>query len=282
MNNRQPHRIPSGILPAQPASARTSPAIRTSTTFPTPGSRVNSGRTPGTSKTESLYNLAGDTTAQLIAALNEGRSFITYRGPGGAYWFFPFAVEPDTSWVNRGRTPILVGATCQTITLYPGQTMFGDASVRFGSPETLGGAVAYLGTSRTFSAVSQYRSAVYRGLFTGLFLDSITRLGPALERGRLHMDSLYSDSAHYEEWTLLGDPELNVWTHGPAHRRCQPPGRHQPGCADLPGHRPFQWPAGVRRSGLRINGDRHHRLHGRNDRCVRNRRPDHFPRPEPG
>jgi hypothetical protein len=185
-------------------------------------------------KTESLYNLAGDSTPQLIAALNEGRSFITYRGVAGAYWYFPFDIFPDTSWRNCGRLPILVGATCQTVTLYPGQTMFGDESVRFGSPEALGGAVAYLGTSRNWNVASQYRSAVYRGLFTGLFLEGITRLGPALERGRMHMDSLYSDSAHYEEWTLLGDPELNVWTSVPHDAQVSHPGGINPGAQTFP------------------------------------------------
>lgn len=185
-------------------------------------------------KTESLYNLAGDTTAQLIAALNEGRSFITYRGPAGAIWYHPFAIWPDTDWVNRGRTPILVGATCETVTLYPHQTMFGDASVRFGSPEELGGAVAYLGTTRSFYSVSQYRSAVYRGFFTGLFTEGITRLGPALERGRLHMDSLFGDSTHYEEWTLLGDPELSVRTSVPHDAQVGHPGGINPGAQSLP------------------------------------------------
>lgn len=184
--------------------------------------------------TESLYNLAGDSTAQLMAALNEGRSFITYRGVAGAYWYFPFDIFPDTSWVNRGRTPILVGATCQTVTLYPGQTMFGDESVRFGSPEALGGAVAYLGTTRNWMSASEYRSAVYRGLFSSLFTAGINRLGPALERGRLRMDSLYSDSAHYEEWTLLGDPELNVWTSVPHDAQVSHPGGVSPGAQTFP------------------------------------------------
>jgi len=185
-------------------------------------------------KTESLYNLAGDSTPQLIAALNEGRSFITYRGPAGAYWYYPFAIAPDTDWVNRRRTPILVGATCETVTLFPYRTMFGDASVRFGSPEALGGAVAYLGTTRSWYSVSQYRSAVYRGLFTGLFTEDNARLGPALERGRLHMDSLFGDSAFYEEWTLLGDPELNVWTAVPHAARVSHPGGINPGAQSFP------------------------------------------------
>lgn len=197
-------------------------------------------------KTESLYNLAGDSTLQLIAALNEGRSFITFRGVAGVYWYQPFDIRPDTSWNNRGRMPILVGATCQTVTLYPAQSMFGDQSVRFGSPEALGGAVAYLGTSRNWMSASEYRSAVYRGLFTALFTQGISRLGPALERGRLNMDSLYSDSAHYEEWTLLGDPELNVWTSVPHDAQVSHPGGISPGAQTFP--------VTVRSGGLPVSG----------------------------
>lgn len=197
-------------------------------------------------KTESLYNVAGDSLEELLAAINDGRSFITYRGTGGAYWVRPFMIWPDTNWTNGNRLMILVGATCQTVTLYPGQSMFGDESVRFGSPEALGGAIAYLGTSRNWMSATEYRSAVYRGLFAGLFTDSITRLGPALERGRLHMDSLYNDSAHYEEWTLIGDPELNVWTSSPKLAQVG----HSAGI----GLGPQVFPVTVRSNGLPVSG----------------------------
>ncbi|MBM3314914.1 hypothetical protein FJY71_03615 [candidate division WOR-3 bacterium] len=126
--------------------------------------------------------------------------------------------RPGTNWRNRFRTPILVAGTCGTVTLAPGEEMLGDRSVRFGTVESLGGAVAYFGTTRGASQVSRYRSACYRGLFHGLFADSLTELGPATVRGRRWLDSLYQSQTRYQEWTLIGDPCLRVWTGPPLQR----------------------------------------------------------------
>jgi len=164
---------------------------------------------------ESLFNLAGDSSPQVLAALHAGRAFITYRGAAGGRWDLPFYDFYPGDWHNGARLPVVVAATCFTVTLAPGEEMLGNACVRFGSPDDLGGMVAYFGTTLGDVEVSQYRSACYRGFFKSVYEEGEYHLGAATLRGRWRVDSLYHEPSRYTEWALLGDPELNLWTGVP-------------------------------------------------------------------
>ncbi len=166
---------------------------------------------------ESLINLRGHRTSHVLAALNSGRSLITYRGLAGGFWVEPFYYfRPDyTHWANGAKTPIFISATCGTITLAPTEDMLGNMAIRHGTPTQLHGALAWFGTTRFSMQCSQYRSAGYRGFFDALYGDSITVLGLATIRARNRIDTLEHNEFWYTEWCLLGDPELNVWTGRP-------------------------------------------------------------------
>jgi hypothetical protein len=162
---------------------------------------------------DTFYSVWGHTWVHLNAALNDGRAFITYRGSASGTWYSPFdQFVPGPNWRNGYKTPILVAGTCGTVTVAAGEEMLGDRSVRFGTLDSLGGAVAYFGTTRAASSVSRYRGACFRGFFHGLFADSLAELGPATVRGRQWIDSLYQNQTRYQEWALIGDPAMRVWT----------------------------------------------------------------------
>lgn len=164
---------------------------------------------------ESLCNLYGDSSRQVNYAGNDGRIFITYRGNGVGSWYSPFNAVTPASWQNGIKMPVVVSATCATVTLSPGETMYGDQFVRAGSPSALGGVIAFFGTTRSGTHLSRFRSACYRGFFHALYEEGEHRLGSAALRGRHWVDSIYGDSIRYLEWNLLGDPELNVWIDAP-------------------------------------------------------------------
>lgn len=166
---------------------------------------------------ESLCSLYGNTSADVTAAANNGRAFITYRGIAGGTWWNPFHQINPFVWTNGRHTPVVIGATCYTVTLATGEEMYGDRFVRAGSASGLGGAAAYFGTTQGASSISRFRSAAYRGFFTALYEEGVYRLGDATLRARFRVDSLYHDQTRYMEWNLLGDPELNVWTRAPRH-----------------------------------------------------------------
>lgn len=157
----------------------------------------------------------GNNSVDVTTAANSGRTFITYRGQGVGTWWSPFNSIDPFAWTNGAKLPIAVGATCATIVLEPSGSMYGDRFVRAGSPVGLGGAIAYFGTTGTVSHGAHYRSACFRGFFDAIYQEKELRLGPATLRGRWRCDSLYHVQARYEEWCLLGDPELNIWTRIP-------------------------------------------------------------------
>lgn len=171
----------------------------------------------GYSHIDSLSNLAGHHSGHVVQALNDGRAFITYRGLAGGGWTWPFwFFWPDSSWHNHRRLPVIVSATCATMSVAPEEEMLGNAAMRCGTPESLVGPIAFFGTTRLASACSHFRSACYRGFFKALFAESVPTIGAATLRGRYRVDSLYRDQFHYEEWALFGDPELGVWTGLPS------------------------------------------------------------------
>ncbi len=169
----------------------------------------------GYTMVESLSNVYGDSSTDVNAAGSEGRAFVLYRGQATATWYTPFHQVTFGSWTNGTKLPVIVSATCYTVTLAPGESFYGDQAVRAGTPAVPAGAVAFFGPSRGASSVSRYRSAAARGFFRALFEENRFRLGDACLRGKFAVDSLYGDSVRYIEWNLLGDPELNVWTGVP-------------------------------------------------------------------
>jgi len=160
---------------------------------------------------ESLSDFQGHNSSHVNAAAAAGRTFLTHRGQAVGTWWPPFNNITPGSWNNGVRMPVVICGSCATVTLYPGETMYGDQFVRAGSAQALGGAIAYFGTTYSGSHISQYRSACFRGFFTALFSEGEYHLGPATVRGRFWVDSLYHSQTYYQEWCLLGDPELPVW-----------------------------------------------------------------------
>lgn len=171
-------------------------------------------RSAGYTVCESLLSTQGHNSNNVNAAAQDGRMFLTYRGQGVYNWWAPFNNVEPSSWNNGRKLPIVISGSCAMIDLSSGNVQ-GDRFVRTGTPQSLGGALAYFGTTYTGSHISDRRSACFRGFFTALFQEGEFRLGPATLRGRFWVDSLFHSQQFYQEWNLLGDPELNVWTGVP-------------------------------------------------------------------
>uniref|UniRef100_A0A7C3UZC3 Gingipain domain-containing protein n=1 Tax=candidate division WOR-3 bacterium TaxID=2052148 RepID=A0A7C3UZC3_UNCW3 len=164
--------------------------------------------------TDSFLNLSGHNQNDVIAAVNGGRAFVVYRGQGVSNWWSPFACNPNLC-TNLNELPIIVSATCQTMTFAPNESMVCEGWQRKGKPDSLTGALAVFGTTNTGSGVSLYRGVVAKGLFDAFFLDKILSIGDALKRAKFYLDSLYHNQTRYQEWNLLGDPELPLYTKKP-------------------------------------------------------------------
>lgn len=172
----------------------------------------------GFTRNESLMDLWGDNSHDVQAAFNDGRGYAVYRGQCIATWWPPFdSINPDTM-TNGARLPVVVSGSCETITLEAGESMLADRFVRAGTARAPRGAVAYFGTTNAGASVSRNRSLVTRGFFGAVFTEGRYHIGDACVRGKFILDSVLPHGMQYlyEEWTLLGDPEMPLWTDRPA------------------------------------------------------------------
>jgi hypothetical protein len=154
------------------------------------------------------YNF-GDSSLDVVNAINDGRSYILYRGIGVNDWLWPFdGIHPDQ--MNNGfKLPIVISATCATI------EGIGYEWMNAGTPEQPKGTVGFLGTTTALFAAAEMRSALTKGTLESIFCDSFATLGRATESGRLKYYELFGNTLEYDSWNCLGDPEMNVWTTTP-------------------------------------------------------------------
>jgi hypothetical protein len=158
---------------------------------------------------DSLSYLRGDDSVDVINAINDGRSYILYRGIGYGVWEWPFMNIPPELMTNGFKLPVIVSATCGTI------DGIGWWWMNAGTPENPKGPVAFLGTTSALFEAAEMRSALARGTFESIFCDSFTTLGKATEAGRLNYVSVFGDELEYYSWNCLGDPEMVLWTTTP-------------------------------------------------------------------
>lgn len=166
---------------------------------------------------DSFSKNRGHTSTDVINAINNGRTFVVFRGQTTVNWWSPFGVDPNST--NNGfKLPVIVSGTCATMSL--SSTGYqGDRFLNAGTVQNPKGAVGYFGSTVTAvgSGLATYRGKVTKGFFKALFEDKIYSMGDAAKRAKFILDSsyIYYDSTRYREWNLFGDPELKLWTRKP-------------------------------------------------------------------
>jgi len=158
---------------------------------------------------DSLAESLGDSSADVMDAINNGRLYILYRGVGVQYWDYPFSGIEPSEMSNGFKLPIVISATCATV------EGIGYEWLNAGTPEQPKGTVGFFGTTTILDHAAEIRSAVAKGTIQGIFCDSFTTLGKAAEAGRLYYYDLFGNTLEYNGWTCLGDPEMTVWTGTP-------------------------------------------------------------------
>ncbi|GEM_PF-29583 len=176
------------------------------------------------SKVDTIFNdtLFGhqgyDDADDIIASLNEGSSLVLYRGHASGNWAYPFTVEPEDERLQNGyKLPIIISGSCHTI--FKSENTVGERWLRVkGGGEDLKGAVAFFGT-QLGGGFGRWRGRFVRTFLRTVMVNDNLILGKAFLRGKDSIASPpYSGDANeyfYREWSLLGDPELNIWTKVP-------------------------------------------------------------------
>ncbi|MEO0108288.1 MAG: C25 family cysteine peptidase [candidate division WOR-3 bacterium] len=166
---------------------------------------------------DSLSSLRHHRASDILKSVEQGASFVLYRGTATNDWRAPFEIRFYLPNLDNGScTPIVCSFTCQTMSLASTQdSMTGNTWVKLGTPELPRGAVAFVGNTHSGVNVANRRSAMTRGFFTRLFSDSLPYLGHALLVGKLQLLTETGDWRDYFGFNMFGDPEMNVWTTMP-------------------------------------------------------------------
>jgi hypothetical protein len=179
---------------------------------------------------DSMYNgyPCQGNVATIINMINDGRSYLNYRGEGwSSGWTadcFPFQTS-DVSSINNGQKLTFVTSIGCGVAMFDagGGNCFGEEWVEMGTPTEPRGACAFVGpTSNTHTA---YNNAIDMGIYTGMFgsgIGSTERMespGEALLNGKMFMYLTFGNDYwvpyHFRIYHVLGDPSLHVWKEIP-------------------------------------------------------------------
>lgn len=157
----------------------------------------------------------------IIRVLNTGSSLVLYRGHAGGGWQYPFSIDPeDERLKNSSKLPVIISGSCFTIFKEPmpvgERWLRAKDDSKFSSG--LKGAVAFLGTQLS-GPYGRWRGKFVRTFLKAVLVEDNFILGKAFLRAKDSIATSYpnsdSNQYFYQEWSLLGDPELNLWTAVP-------------------------------------------------------------------
>ena len=178
---------------------------------------------------DSMYNgypCPGNVTT-IINMINQGRSYLNYRGEGWStgWWAdcFPFQTSNVTSLNNGAKLTYVTSIGCGVAMFNAsGGNCFGEEWLELGTLTEPRGACAFVGpTSNTHTA---YNNRIDMGIYLGMFPQSslqpvMDSPGEALLNGKMFMYLVYGNTYwveyHFRVYHVLGDPSLHVWKNVP-------------------------------------------------------------------
>jgi len=151
-------------------------------------------------------------------AINEGRSFLNYRGEGWYYgWYascYDFPTDDVSSLQNGQKFTFVTSIGCGVAMFdCQGGNSFGEEWVEMGTITSPKGAPAFIGpTSNTHTT---YNNRIDKGIYVGMFQEGMDTPGQALLRGKLYMYNVFGNDYytqyHYKIFHTLGDPSIHIW-----------------------------------------------------------------------
>ncbi len=160
--------------------------------------------------------------SDVVNAINNGRSWLNYRGEGWTSGWqatcTPMATSDVTGLTNEQKLTFVTSIGCGVAKFdADGNNCFGEEWIEIGSLTSLRGGVAFVGpTSNTHTA---YNNNIDRGLYKGMFQEGLEAPGQALLRGKLEMYNVFGNEFyvdyHYRIYCVLGDPSIHIWKDVP-------------------------------------------------------------------
>jgi hypothetical protein len=163
------------------------------------------------------------TMSDVLAALNEGRSFLNYRGEGwNTGWWAnctPFQIEDLDYLQNTQKLTFVTSIGCG-VAMFNANigNSFGERWLKMGTLENPRGAVNFIGpTSNTHTTYNNYLD---KGIYDGMFTEALYTPGQALLRGKLGVLEQFGTEDFNTEYQFrvycsLGDPSSRIWKETP-------------------------------------------------------------------
>ena len=158
----------------------------------------------------------------VINTINDGRSYLNYRGEG---WYsgwsancYQFDVDHVSGLSNGQKFTFVTSIGCGVAGFHSnGGNCFGEEWIQLGSLTSPRGGVAFIGpTSNTHTT---YNNRIDKGIYVGMFQEGMDTPGQALLRGKLYMFNVFGNEYwveyHYKIFCTLGDPSIHIWKEVP-------------------------------------------------------------------
>jgi hypothetical protein len=159
----------------------------------------------------------------VILTIDDGRSFLNYRGEGwsSGWWAncYPFNTS-DVSSLNNGTKLTFVTSIGCGVAMFnaSGGNCFGEEWVKLGTTSSPRGAIAFIGAAS--NSHTTYNNYIDKGLYVGMFREGLETPGQGLLRGKMIMYLTYGAADpwveyHYRLFCILGDPSVHIWKQVP-------------------------------------------------------------------
>ncbi|RLD51597.1 MAG: hypothetical protein DRJ05_18240, partial [Bacteroidetes bacterium] len=160
--------------------------------------------------------------SDVVNAINEGRSFLNYRGEGwSSGWNSNCAAmhTSDLSGLANGQKLTFVTSIGCGVGMFntSGGNCFGEEWLEMGTISSQKGAVAFIGPSS--NTHTTYNNKLDKGIYIGMFNEGLSTAGQGLARGRLYLYNVYGTDPfveyHFKIYSVLGDPSIHIWKEEP-------------------------------------------------------------------
>ncbi len=174
------------------------------------------------------YTMGGSIPDYIIQHVNEGASFVNFRG---YYGMSGWNNNHCALFANESKLPVFVTITCGTGSWSTEVTAKSEGIFRAGSGVSdLQGAVACIGTATT-NTHTRFNNIVDTGFFDAALFQNVRSVGWALVCAKMRLYETYfgtsdfTQSLDFADWNnLMGDPALRMWMGQPVVPtvECQP------------------------------------------------------------
>jgi len=178
------------------------------------------------------YHSNNASTQQVIGDINAGLSQLTYSGHGYTSGWSdgpPIDASQIPGLSNAGRLPVVQSYACYTGDYASGEC-FGETWLRASN-----GAVAFWGSSTT--SYWDEDDVMQRDVYDAWYGSGYHWFRGALDQGLWGVHQAYGGGgmarAYYEQFNLMGDPALDVWTSAPTQLAADHPASVPPGTATV-------------------------------------------------